>query len=101
MVGTAQGRLCPPYEKTAPANAGAAFHAVRKILAEDAAEIGAAVHRQHDYFGADIDAGIQVRDVLVGEADAAGRYPGADGAGRVGTVDAVDCAAEIHGAGAE
>ena len=34
--------------------------------------LGAAIHRQHDHLGADVDARIEVGDILVGQADAAG-----------------------------
>src|ERR1700726_2711552 len=63
--------------------------------------VGAAVHRQYDHLGADIDAGIKVGDVIIGQADATGRNMGADGPRRLGAVDAIDCAAEIHGPRAE
>ena len=49
--------------------------------ANDVAEIGAAVHRQHDHLGADLNAGIEVDDVFIGQAQAAGGDAGADGAG--------------------
>src|SRR5215831_11377738 len=57
--------------------------------------------RQHHHLGADIDAVIEVDDVLVGHADASGCRAAADGRGRVGAVDAVEGTAEIHGARAE
>jgi hypothetical protein len=41
------------------------------ISADDVTQIGAAFLRQHDHLGADIDAGIEVGDVFIGEADAA------------------------------
>src|SRR6266436_7702299 len=62
--------------------------------------VGAAVHRQHDHLGADLDPRIEIGDVLIGETDATGRNLGADGLRRVGAVDAVDRAAEIHRASA-
>ena len=43
----------------------------------------AAVHRQHDHLGADIDPRIEIGDVFIGETDAPGRYMGADGLRRV------------------
>src|SRR3954452_16186337 len=58
-------------------------------------------HRQHHDFGADINAGVEIGDVVIGQADATGRDVLADGIGCVGAVDAVDGAAEIHGAGAK
>src|SRR5258705_6602464 len=63
--------------------------------------VGAAVYRQHDHLGADVDAGIEVCDVFIGEADATGRNPGADGLRRIGAVNPVDRAAEVHRACAE
>src|SRR5882724_13054766 len=63
--------------------------------------LGAAVHRQYDHLGANADPRIQISDILVGEADAAGRDVSADGLRRVGAVDAIHGAAEIHGAGAK
>src|SRR6266567_8146718 len=42
---------------------------------------------EHDHLGADIDAAVEVGDVVIGEADAAGRHAGADGGRRVGAVD--------------
>ncbi len=56
---------------------------------------------QHDHLGADIDAAVEVDDVFVDQADATRRHLSTDGRGSVGAVDAVDGAAEIHGAGAE
>ena len=40
--------------------------------------VGAAVHRQHDYLGTDVDPRIEIGNVFVGEADATGRNLGAD-----------------------
>jgi len=39
--------------------------------------VGAAVHRQHDHLGADVDPRIENRDVFIGKADATGRHAGA------------------------
>ena len=50
-------------------------------------EIGAAVHRQHNHLGAEADTRIQVRDIFVGEADAAQGYMRADRLRRVGAVN--------------
>src|SRR5262249_506813 len=55
-------------------------------------------NRQHHDLGADLDAVIEVDDVLVGHADASGCRAAADGRGSVGAVDAVETTAEIHGA---
>src|SRR5205823_3982464 len=57
--------------------------------------------RQHDHAGPDLDAGVEVRDVLVGQPDAARRYEGADGRGLVGAMDAVERLAQVERAGAE
>src|SRR5215470_4734873 len=53
---------------------------------------------QHDDLGADVDAGKQVNDILVGHADTTGRDEFADGRGIVGAVNTVLAGAEIHGA---
>src|ERR1044072_9408694 len=69
------------------------FFALRNAdgLADGAAEIGAAMrHRQHDRLGSDVDPRIEIADVLVGEAEAAGGNAGADRLRRVGAVDAID-----------
>src|SRR3954470_10603663 len=101
MVGTAQARLYPPYKRKRPRRMPEPSSCLDVVSADDVTEIGAAFLRQHDHLGADTDAGIEVSDVFIGEADAARRDAGADGCGSVGAVDAVDGAAEIHGAGAE
>ena len=46
--------------------------------------------RQHHNAGADVHAAVEVGDVLVGQADAAGGHALADGVRRVGAVDAID-----------
>src|SRR6266404_842406 len=51
----------------------------------------------HDHRGADGDAAIEIGDVLIGHAEAAGGYRLADGFGLVGTVDAIKRGAQIHG----
>src|SRR4051812_32545934 len=51
---------------------------------------------QHDHPGADIDAAVEVDDVLIAHADAARGYVGADRPGLVGAVDAIERGAEIH-----
>src|SRR5205085_1695165 len=51
--------------------------------------------------GADVHATVEVGHVLIGEADAAGGHALADGRGRIGAVNAVYRAAEIHGARAK
>src|SRR5262249_34150985 len=56
---------------------------------------------QHDHFAADVDAVVEVDDVLVDHADAARGDPAPDGRGSVGAVDAIDGATQIHGAGTE
>src|SRR5260370_20777883 len=63
--------------------------------------LGAAVHRQHDHLGADLDSRIEIGDLRIVETDATGRNLRAEGLRRVGAVDAVDRAAEIHRASAE
>src|SRR3954451_22862081 len=55
----------------------------------------------HDDLGADIDAAVEIDDVLVAHADAARGDVGADGPGFVGAVDTVKRRAEIHRARAE
>src|SRR6185437_15120241 len=86
-----------------PGNTGAFPGSYEKLMSADrGGEIGAAFgHRQHDHPGADVDAGIEIGDVLIGEADAAGRDMRADRLRRVGAVNAIDGAAEIHRARAE
>src|SRR5689334_10395305 len=57
--------------------------------------------RQHNDLGADLHAAIEVDHILVFETDAAARYLLADGARRVGAVDTILRAGDVHGAGAE
>ena len=45
--------------------------------------------REHDDFGADRGAVVEIDDVLVRQANAAGRDVGANGPGLIGAVDAV------------
>jgi hypothetical protein len=52
-----------------------------------------AVLRQHDHFGADLHAGVKILDVLVGQADAAGRNALANRRRIIGAVDAILSAA--------
>src|SRR6266851_4426045 len=51
----------------------------------------------HDHGGADGDATIEIGDVVIGHAEAAGGYRLADRLRLVGTVDAVKRGAQIHG----
>src|SRR5438309_515722 len=51
--------------------------------------------------GADIDAAVEIDDVLIAHANAAGGDVGADGPGLVGAVDAVERRAQIHRARAK
>src|SRR5215831_1841214 len=62
---------------------------------------GAARARQYHDLGADMHAVIEIDHVLVDQADAARGHVLADRLRRVGAVDAVHRAAEIHGTGAE
>src|SRR5580704_11232488 len=55
----------------------------------------------HDDPGADIDAAIEVDDILIAHPDAARRHVGTDRPGFVGTVDTVERRPQIHRAGAE
>src|ERR1700756_317545 len=55
----------------------------------------------YDYLGSDGDPIVEIGDVVVHKAEAAGGHLGADRVGAVGAVDAVDGGSEIHGAGAE
>ena len=55
----------------------------------------------HDDRGADGDATIEIGDVLIGHAEAAGRYRLADRLRLVRAVDAIQRRAQIHGARAE
>jgi hypothetical protein len=57
--------------QSGPGECRGRFNAQWQISADDVTEIGAAFLRQHDHLGADIDAGIEVGDVFIGEADAA------------------------------
>jgi hypothetical protein len=54
----------------------------------------------HDDRRADTYAGVEIDDILIHHADAAGRNGLADGMRLVGAVDAVKRGAEIEGAGA-
>src|SRR3984893_14654003 len=95
--------VCSLQTKTAPVCSGAVCVTLSCIAQRLALpKFGAALgHRQHDHLGADVDAGVEVGDVVIGQADAAGGDVLADGVGGVGAVDAVDGATEIHGAGAK
>ena len=57
--------------------------------------------RQHHHARAHLDAGVQVRDVLVGEPDAARGYEGPDGGRLIGAVNAINGVTEIKRARAE
>ena len=57
--------------------------------------------RQHHHARANLDAGVQVRDVLVGEPDAARGYEGPDGGRLIGAVNAINGVTEIKRARAE
>src|SRR5262249_5304864 len=50
---------------------------------------------------ADVDGFVEIDDIVVPHADAPARTLPADGRRLIGAVDAIDGAAEIHGAGAE
>ena len=76
-------------------------HLARRRCARDVGRRAAAAIRQHHDLGAERHAIVEIRDVLVGEADAARRHALADGRRRVGAVDAEQGIAEIHGARAE
>src|SRR5687768_6404705 len=58
--------------------------ALEKLAALAVRIVGAAVHRQHDHLGADIDPRIEVGDVFIGQAQATRGDVGADGVRRVG-----------------
>src|SRR3974390_2507512 len=55
----------------------------------------------YDHLGPDGNTIVEIGDVVVHQAEAAGGNLGADRVGAVGAVDAVDGGSEIHGAGAE
>ena len=79
-------------------------HRIGRFRVRRRAGIGHRLRRlagQHDDAGADLHAAVEILDVLVEHADAAGRNIMADGRGLVGAVDAVERVAEIHGARAE
>ena len=61
----------------------------RGLAAPAVKTVGAVIHRQHDNFGTDADPRIEIGDVFIGEADAAGRDVGADGRWRVGAMNAI------------
>jgi hypothetical protein len=63
--------LIQATNQSGPGECRGRFNAQWQISADDVTEIGAAFLRQHDHLGADIDAGIEVGDVFIGEADAA------------------------------
>lgn len=55
----------------------------------------------HDHTRADLDAVVEIDDIVIGQANAAGRVPGADRVRLVRTVDAVHGSAEIERARTE
>src|SRR4051812_4067189 len=63
--------------------------------------VPSAMRLHHHDLGAEVDAAVQVDDVLVAHADAARGDVGADGPGLVGAVNTVERRAEIHRARAE
>src|SRR5476651_1484217 len=55
----------------------------------------------HDHLGAHRNAFVEVAHIGIDQPEAAGGYRGTDRIRPVGAVDAIDCGAEIHRAGAE
>src|SRR5262245_11663287 len=71
--------------KNGAAGAPFCFHRMlKRSAALVVCVVGAAVHRQHDHLGADVNARVQIHHVLVGQTQAAGRHASADGVRRVG-----------------
>src|SRR5947208_15551053 len=57
--------------------------------------------RQYHHTRADLHAAVEILDVVVGQADAAGRHVLADRRGLIGAVDAVERLAGVEGARAK
>src|SRR3954471_13269994 len=73
---------CRGPTKTAPVGSGAVCVTMSCRLPRRGSEICAALrHRQHDDLGADVDAGVEIRNVVIGQTDAAGGDVLADGVG--------------------
>src|ERR1700688_5064245 len=60
-----------------------------------------AFDRQYDYFCANSNPGIEISDVLVGQANAAGRNPRSNRFRSIGVVNAIHGSAKIHGVSAK
>src|SRR5436190_11657068 len=74
------------------------FHANMFVLPAPASDFGPL---PDDHLGADLYVFVEIRHVRVGQPETSGRHRGANGPRLVGAVDAINGAAEIHGAGAE
>src|SRR5258706_1393466 len=87
--------ICNNAAATGPRAQGSIKHLPAQVLVPGAALV------PHDHGGANGDAVVEIGDVFVGHAEAAGRYRLADRLRLVGAVNAIKRRAEIHGAGAE
>src|SRR6266436_5201176 len=87
--------ICNDAAATGPRAQGSIKHLPAQVLVPGAALV------PHDHGGANGDAVVEIGDVFVGHAEAAGRYRLADRLRLVGAVNAIKRRAEIHGAGAE
>src|SRR5258707_11945698 len=87
--------ICNNAAATGPRAQGSIKHLPAQVLVPGAALV------PHDHGGANGDAVVEIGDVFVGHAEAAGRYRLADRLRLVGAGNAIKRRAEIHGAGAE
>src|SRR6266851_7958396 len=88
----------PPKQKRRPGGTGPTkvqqAQTEMCLAAGAAGAVGVTLDGQHDHLGADIDAAVEIDDVLVDHADAARGDPAPDGRGSIGAVDAIDGAAQ-------
>src|SRR5260221_11917862 len=87
--------ICNDAAATGPRAQGSIKHLPAQVLVPGAALV------PHDHGGANGDAVVEIGDVFVGHAEAAGRYRLADRLRLVRAVNAIKRRAQIHGAGAE
>src|SRR5260370_11793160 len=87
--------ICNDAAATGPRAQGSIKHLPAQVLVPGAALV------PHDHGGANGDAVVEIGDVFVGHAEAAGRYRLAARLRLVGAVNAIKRRAEIHGAGTE
>src|SRR5260370_23854763 len=87
--------ICNDAAATGARTQGSIKHLPAQVLVPGAALV------PHDHGGANGDAVVEIGDVFVGHAEAAGRYRLADRLRLVGACNAIKRRAEIHGARAE